>query len=188
MIILPAIDIRGGRCVRLVKGDFSTASQVAENALETAKGFEADGAAWLHMVDLDGAVEGKRVNAGVFTEIAANTGLRTELGGGIRDRETVEYYLGRGVSRVIIGSAALTDPELVRGAVRDWGERFEEMAAQGMDMGIREEEMVDRIRDLAERRRAGSGTADEWEKAGGGAAKEREKAGSGTPQGGRRES
>ena len=124
MIILPAIDIRGGRCVRLVKGDFSTASQVAENALETAKGFEADGAAWLHMVDLDGAVEGKRVNAGVFTEIAANTGLRTELGGGIRDRETVEYYLGRGISRVIIGSAALTDPELVRGAARDWGERI----------------------------------------------------------------
>lgn len=124
MIILPAIDIKDGRCVRLVRGDFSTAAQVADDPLETAKRFEADGASWLHLVDLDGAVEGKRVNAEIFTGISAQTGLRTELGGGIRDRETIEFYLSNGVERVILGSAALSDPDLVRGAARDWGDRI----------------------------------------------------------------
>lgn len=124
MIILPAIDIKDGNCVRLVKGDFATVHRVAEDPLETAMTFRASGAVWLHMVDLDGALQGERVNAAVFTEIAAETGLKVELGGGIRDMETVEYYLMRGVQRVILGSAALTNPQLVEDAVRNFGDRI----------------------------------------------------------------
>lgn len=124
MIILPAIDIKDGHCVRLVKGDFATVHRVAENPLETAMTFRAAGAVWLHMVDLDGALAGKRVNASIFTEIAAQTDLKVELGGGIRDMQTVDYYLTRGVQRVILGSAALTNPELVSDAVRHFGGRI----------------------------------------------------------------
>lgn len=124
MIILPAIDIKDGNCVRLVKGDFATVHRVAEDPLETAMTFRVSGAVWLHMVDLDGALQGKRVNAAVFTKIAAESGLRVELGGGIRDMETVDYYLTHGVQRVILGSAALTNPQLVDDAVRNFGDRI----------------------------------------------------------------
>lgn len=124
MIILPAIDIKGGNCVRLVKGDFATVHRVADDPFETAMTFRAAGAVWLHMVDLDGALQGERVNASVFTEIASQTGLKVELGGGIRDMQAVEYYLTRGVQRVIIGSAALTNPQLVEDAVRHFGDRI----------------------------------------------------------------
>lgn len=121
MIILPAIDIKDGSCVRLLKGDFATVHQVAEDPMQTALGFKAAGAVWLHMVDLDGALQGQRVNASVFTEIAKYSGLKLELGGGIRDMETVEYYLSRGVARVILGSAALSNPQFVADAVRNFG-------------------------------------------------------------------
>ncbi|MDF3005534.1 MAG: hisA [Oscillospiraceae bacterium] len=124
MIILPAIDIKDGNCVRLVKGDFATVHRVAEDPLETAMTFRVSGAVWLHMVDLDGALQGKRVNAAVFTKIAAESGLRVELGGGIRDMEAVDYYLTHGVQRVILGSAALTNPKLVDDAVRNFGDRI----------------------------------------------------------------
>lgn len=124
MIILPAIDIKDGNCVRLVKGDFATVHRVAEDPLEAAMTFRAAGAVWAHMVDLDGALQGARVNAAVFTEIAAQTDLKVELGGGIRDMQTVEYYLTRGVQRVILGSAALTNPQLVDEAVRNFGDRI----------------------------------------------------------------
>lgn len=124
MIILPAIDIQGGQCVRLFRGEFSTAHQVAENALETARSFYEDGAQWIHMVDLDGARTGQRENAPLFLEVAENTGLQVELGGGIRDRETLDYYLSHGISRCILGSAALKDPALVREAAAAYGERL----------------------------------------------------------------
>ncbi|WMJ84203.1 1-(5-phosphoribosyl)-5-[(5-phosphoribosylamino)methylideneamino]imidazole-4-carboxamide isomerase [Oscillospiraceae bacterium LTW-04] len=124
MIILPAIDIKDGNCVRLVKGDFATVHRVAEDPLETALGFRASGAVWLHMVDLDGALQGARVNAAVFTQIAAESGLKVELGGGIRDMAAVDYYLSHGVQRVILGSAALTNPQLVDDAVRNFGEQI----------------------------------------------------------------
>lgn len=118
MIILPAIDIKQGACVRLVKGDFATAHQVAEDPLQTARGFAADGAVWLHMVDLDGAVQGNRQNAAVFEQVADGCGLKMELGGGIRDMQTIEYYLTHGIRRVILGSAAFEQPDLVAEAVR----------------------------------------------------------------------
>ncbi|MDR2296579.1 MAG: 1-(5-phosphoribosyl)-5-[(5-phosphoribosylamino)methylideneamino]imidazole-4-carboxamide isomerase [Clostridiales Family XIII bacterium] len=129
MIIFPAIDIKDGKCVRLTRGDFDTVEQVADNALETARGFRAAGAQWIHMVDLDGAALGRRVNATPITQVARESGLAVEFGGGIRDMASVEYYLTRGISRVILGSAALHDPDFMRAAVRRHGERI----AAGID-------------------------------------------------------
>lgn len=124
MIILPAIDIQGGNCVRLLRGDFSTAHKVAENPEDTAAGFRAAGASWIHMVDLDGAKNGGVVNAPVFIKIAVASGLKVELGGGIRTMETISYYLENGVSRVILGSVAVKNPALVREAAERYGNRI----------------------------------------------------------------
>lgn len=121
MIILPAIDIRGGQCVRLYKGDFATAEKVAEDPLATAQSFAQAGAAWLHTVDLDGAVEGRPVNKAVFEQIVRRTPLKVEVGGGIRNMDTIAAYLDAGVSRVILGSAALSDPALVAEAIELYG-------------------------------------------------------------------
>ena len=121
MVILPAVDIMGGKPVRLYKGDFSTAHQVANGALETALGFEKDGAEWIHMVDLDGSLQKKRVNAEVFLSVAQNTSLKVELGGGIRSMQDIEFYLSSGIERVILGSAALQQPDLVKTAVARLG-------------------------------------------------------------------
>ncbi len=124
MIVLPAIDIKDGNCVRLYKGDYSTAHKVAESAVETAKGFEAEGALWLHIVDLDGAKDGKRVNSELILEVRKNCGLQIEVGGGIRDMESVDYYIENGIDRVILGSAAIKDPDFVKEAVKKYKERI----------------------------------------------------------------
>ena len=121
MIILPAIDIKDGNCVRLFKGDFSTVEKVASDYLETAKSFENAGAEWIHMVDLDGAKEGRPVNTKIYTDVAEKTNLKVELGGGIRSLETIQEYLNMGISRVILGSVALKNPKLVRNAVEKFG-------------------------------------------------------------------
>ncbi len=120
MLVLPAIDIKDGTCVRLYKGDYSTAHKVAESAVDTAKKFEADGAKWLHMVDLDGAKDGKRVNSDLILSVRKNCGLNIEVGGGIRDMKAVEFYLNNGIDRVILGSAAIKDPDFVKEAVRKY--------------------------------------------------------------------
>lgn len=124
MIILPAIDIKDGQCVRLLKGDFSTTERVAEDPIQTALGFRAAGAQFIHMVDLDGAVQKRPVNSAVFESVVKATGLKIEVGGGIRNMESVEGYLSRGVERVILGSAALSNPEFVREAVKKYGHRI----------------------------------------------------------------
>lgn len=124
MIILPAVDIMGGKPVRLYKGDFSTAGQVAENALDTAKEFESAGAEWIHMVDLDGSLQKKRVNTDIFLSVAENTSLKVELGGGIRTMQDIEFYLSGGISRVILGSIALKDPQLVKEAAGEFGNKI----------------------------------------------------------------
>ena len=124
MIIFPAIDLKDGTCVRLFKGDYATAHKVAEDPLQTAKSFEAAGAEWIHMVDLDGAKAKKPVNAEIIFDVAKNTGLKVEIGGGIRDMETIAYYLENGVERVILGSVALKNPALVKEAVEQYGERI----------------------------------------------------------------
>ena len=124
MIIFPAIDIKNGNCVRLYKGDMNTAEKVADDFLSAADSLYSCGAKWIHMVDLDGAVKGEKVNSDIFTTVAEKTGLRVELGGGIRTMADVEYYLSRGISRVIIGSAALKNPDLVREAAKKYGEKI----------------------------------------------------------------
>ncbi len=124
MIILPAIDIQNGECVRLYQGDFSTAHKVSDSPQETAAQFRKAGAEWVHMVDLDGAKEACAKNTALFLEIAKHSGLKVELGGGIRTLETVETYLESGISRVILGSAAVKNPELVEQAVKRFGERI----------------------------------------------------------------
>ena len=124
MIILPAIDLKDGKCVRLQKGAFDTVHQVADSALDTAAVFAAAGAQWVHMVDLDGARNGERRNASIVKEVAAGSGLKVELGGGIRSMSDLEEVFDLGVERAVIGSAAVSDPELVRAAVERYGERI----------------------------------------------------------------
>lgn len=124
MIILPAIDIKDGNCVRLFKGDYNTVQKVAENYMDTARSFEAAGAQWIHMVDLDGAKDATQQNKEIFVSVAKNTGLKVEVGGGIRSLDTVEMYLSAGISRVIIGSAAVKNPALVKDAVREYGDKI----------------------------------------------------------------
>lgn len=130
MIIFPAIDIINGQCVRLLRGDYSTAKKVAEDPLETARKFEAAGAKWLHTVDLDGAAEGRPVNTEIYRTIARETTLNIQLGGGIRSLETIESYLNLGVARVILGSAALKNPEFAAQAIAEFGG---ERVAVGID-------------------------------------------------------
>ena len=124
MIILPAIDILGGKCVRLFKGEYGSARQVANSAEETVKGFEKAGAEYIHMVDLDGAKEGTTVNKDLFASLVKMTNVPIELGGGIRNMETVDMYINCGISRVILGSAALRDREFLKRAVDKYGERI----------------------------------------------------------------
>lgn len=124
MIILPAIDIKNGTCVRLLKGEFDTAQKVAEDPIETAAAFSEAGAKWLHMVDLDAAKTGLRVNRDLIVSVVNSTGLKVELGGGIRDLISAEDYINHGVSRVIIGSAAVGDTEFVKNAVKEFGDKI----------------------------------------------------------------
>lgn len=123
MILLPAIDLRGGQCVRLLRGDFDTTRRVADSALETAKAFYAAGARWVHMVDLDGARSGGRPNFPLVAQVAAESGLQVELGGGIKTAQDVDACFAGGVSRVVIGSAAVTNPEVAEYAVARYGDR-----------------------------------------------------------------
>ena len=121
MIIFPAIDIIDGKPVRLFKGDFATAQQVSEDALETAESFVQAGAEWIHMVDLDGSLKKERVNSEIFVKVANETSLKVELGGGIRTMKDIDFYAQHNISRVILGSVALKNPKLVEEAVREFG-------------------------------------------------------------------
>lgn len=124
MLILPAIDIKDGNCVRLRKGDYSTAHKVAEDAVDTAKEFEAAGAKFIHMVDLDGAKDGKRVNSELILSVRKAVNTKIEVGGGIRTMEDVDFYLENGIDRVILGSAAIKAPDFVREAVKKYSEKI----------------------------------------------------------------
>lgn len=124
MILLPAIDLKDCKAVRLYKGDFSTVHQVADDPLATAKAFYAAGARQIHMVDLDGARNGVRKNGAIVAQIARESGLKVELGGGIRTMTDLEAVFALGVSRAVIGSAAVRDPDFVRAAVEKYGERI----------------------------------------------------------------
>lgn len=124
MIIFPAIDIMDGKPVRLLRGDFATAEQVAEDVLNTAKQFARVGCTWVHMVDLDGSLQKKPVNTDPILQVVEHTPLKVEVGGGIRTMEDIAFYLDRGVDRVILGSVALKNPELVRQAVDAYGDKI----------------------------------------------------------------
>jgi phosphoribosylformimino-5-aminoimidazole carboxamide ribotide isomerase len=124
MNIFPAIDLFDKKAVRLFKGDYQQMTVYSENPIEVARDFEAKGAKFIHMVDLEGAKDGTTPNLEIVKEIAENTGLFVEIGGGIRSMETVEKYLSSGVSRVILGTAAVTDEAFLREAVSKYGEKI----------------------------------------------------------------
>lgn len=124
MIIFPAIDIMDGKPVRLLRGNFATAEQVAEDVLSTAKQFARVGCTWVHMVDLDGSLQKKQVNTDPILQVVEHTPLKVEVGGGIRTMEDIAFYLDRGVDRVILGSVALKNPELVQQAVDAYGDKI----------------------------------------------------------------
>jgi len=124
MIIFPAIDLKNGECVRLYKGEFNTVHKVAESYMKTALGFERANAEWVHIIDLDGAKDGTQKNRRIIIDIAKNTELKVQTGGGIRIMDDVDECLQNGVSRVIIGSAAVKNPEFVKQAVRKYGEKI----------------------------------------------------------------
>ena len=129
MIIYPAIDIKGGKCVRLYKGDFNEVTVFNDDVVNQARQFEKLGFEYLHVVDLDGAVAGSSVNFKYIENIVKNTNLKVQVGGGIRNIDNVRKLLSIGVARVIIGTAALTDPEFVMQACKE----FEGQIIVGID-------------------------------------------------------
>jgi phosphoribosylformimino-5-aminoimidazole carboxamide ribotide isomerase len=124
MILFPAIDLKGGMCVRLEQGDMSRATVFHTDPSAQARSFEEAGFEYLHIVDLDGAIKGKPVNAAAVERIRAAVSMPIQLGGGIRDASTIEAWLGKGVNRVIIGTAAVRDPDLVKSAARKFPHRI----------------------------------------------------------------
>lgn len=130
MLIFPAIDILGGKAVRLYKGDYNQVTVYSERPWEIAEDFISKGASAIHIVDLDGAREGSAVNMEVVRKIAYFPDILTEIGGGIRNQDTVERYLDAGISRVILGTAALNDPVFLRRILALYGERV----AVGVDL------------------------------------------------------
>jgi phosphoribosylformimino-5-aminoimidazole carboxamide ribotide isomerase len=129
MILFPAIDLKGGQCVRLKLGDMAEATVFNDDPAAQARDFAAQGFRWLHLVDLDGAFAGKPVNAPAVEAILAAIKIPVQLGGGIRDMAMIETWLGRGIKRVILGTVALRNPELVKDACR----RFPGRIAVGID-------------------------------------------------------
>jgi phosphoribosylformimino-5-aminoimidazole carboxamide ribotide isomerase len=129
VILFPAIDLKGGACVRLEQGDMARATVFQRDPTAQAQAFEEQGFEYLHVVDLDGAFAGKPVNAAAVDRILETTRIPLQLGGGIRDLATVEAWLGKGVDRVIIGTAAVRDPDLVKQAARAFPARI----AVGLD-------------------------------------------------------
>jgi phosphoribosylformimino-5-aminoimidazole carboxamide ribotide isomerase len=121
MIIYPAIDLRGGRVVRLTEGKFDQEKSYGDDPLAVAQGFKAAGATWLHVVDLDGAKDPAKRQTPLVERLAQESGLRVQTGGGIRDEAQVAALLKAGVRRVIVGSLAVRQPELVRGWIKSFG-------------------------------------------------------------------
>ena len=123
MLIIPAIDIRGGQVVRLAQGDFAKETLYHDDPVKVAKRWEGEGACLLHIVDLDGAREGEPVNLELVGKIAGEVAVPIEMGGGVRNLETVKEVLNKGVRRVILGTQACSAPDLVKEACQEFGER-----------------------------------------------------------------
>ncbi|MBO5021674.1 MAG: 1-(5-phosphoribosyl)-5-[(5-phosphoribosylamino)methylideneamino]imidazole-4-carboxamide isomerase [Clostridia bacterium] len=130
MKLFPAIDLYDGKAVRLLKGDYNNMTVYSENPIEIARDFESQGAKYIHIVDLEGAKDGTTPNLNIVKQIANETSLFSEIGGGIRSLETVKTYLDSGVDRVILGTAAVTDEAFLKEAVALYGEKI----AVGVDI------------------------------------------------------
>lgn len=130
MKLFPAIDLYDGKAVRLFKGDYDKMTVYSENPIEIARDFESKGCKYIHMVDLEGAKDGTTPNLNIVKQIANETSLFTEIGGGIRSMETVDAYLKNGVDRVILGTAAVNDLEFLKAAIKKYGRRI----AVGVDI------------------------------------------------------
>ena len=130
MILYPAIDLKGGHCVRLLRGDMTAVTVFNDSPADQAARFVREGFQWLHVVDLDGAVEGRSMNAAAVSAILQAVAIPVQVGGGIRTLEAIETWLEAGVSRVILGTVAVSDPALVRAAAA----AFPEQVAVGVDV------------------------------------------------------
>lgn len=130
MKLFPAIDLKDKQVVRLYKGDYNQMTVYGTNPLETAKGFKEKGAEYLHVVDLDGAKDGDNPNFSIVADLAANSGLKVEIGGGIRNEEIIKKYIDAGVMRVILGTVAISNPDFVADMVAKYGDKI----AVGVDM------------------------------------------------------
>ncbi|MEK4669034.1 1-(5-phosphoribosyl)-5-[(5-phosphoribosylamino)methylideneamino]imidazole-4-carboxamide isomerase [Niallia sp. FSL R7-0271] len=119
--LYPAIDMRGGKCVRLLQGDYDKETVYGDSPFDMAKSFADQGAKWIHMVDLDGAKDGKRVNDSFVIETAKKLGVSVQIGGGIRTEEDIVHYLDNGVTRVIIGSIAISNPDFAIEMIKKYG-------------------------------------------------------------------
>ncbi|MEH7094986.1 1-(5-phosphoribosyl)-5-[(5-phosphoribosylamino)methylideneamino]imidazole-4-carboxamide isomerase [Neobacillus vireti] len=124
LTIYPAIDMRGGKCVRLLQGDYDKETIYGDSPFEMAKSFTEAGAEWIHMVDLDGAKDGKRVNDRFVIEAAQKLNAKVQIGGGIRSEEDILHYLENGVDRVIIGSIAVSNPEFAIAMIAKYGAKI----------------------------------------------------------------
>ncbi|MEC0531936.1 1-(5-phosphoribosyl)-5-[(5-phosphoribosylamino)methylideneamino]imidazole-4-carboxamide isomerase [Bacillus spizizenii] len=122
--LYPAIDMRNGKCVRLVQGDYNKETIYGDSPYDMASLFTSEGAEWIHLVDLDGAKEGKRVNDRHVIEISQKLDLKVEIGGGVRSESDVYEYLSAGVDRVILGSSAVSNPPFVKKMLKQYGEKI----------------------------------------------------------------
>ncbi len=123
MILYPAIDLKGGQCVRLLKGDMDQATVFNDDPADQARRFAGEGFSWLHVVDLDGAIEGRSVNKAAVDAILQTAAIPVQVGGGVRSLQDVAAWIEAGVSRVILGTAAVRDPDLVRAAAAEYPEQ-----------------------------------------------------------------
>ncbi len=161
MILYPAVDLLDGHCVRLRQGDYEAVTQYSDDPLAVAEGFRNAGASWIHVVDLDAARTGRAVNRVVIARIAAATGLRVQTGGGIRSMADVEALLKAGLSRLVIGTAAVRDPAFAREALAAYPDRIAigidardgEVGVEGWTSGggIQAVELALRMRELGAR-------------------------------------
>jgi phosphoribosylformimino-5-aminoimidazole carboxamide ribotide isomerase len=124
VILFPAIDLKGGKCVRLVRGEMASATVFNDDSAAQARAFAGMGFSWLHIVDLDGAFAGRAVNGEAVRAIRCAVDLQIQLGGGIRDRAAIDRWLDLGIDRVVLGTAALRDPDLVKRAALDYPGRI----------------------------------------------------------------
>ncbi len=129
MIIIPAIDIIEKKPVRLYQGDYSKKEEVGHSVLEIAQAFESQGAKWIHCVDLDGAKSGKKENAKLICQVSKQVSIPIEVGGGIRNMEDISFYLDNGISRIILGTAAIENENLLKEAIQ----KYKDKIAVGID-------------------------------------------------------